>query len=173
MAKTLRPSKGSDIEGFNELLRKLEDMGKGISGQSRNEYCRDVMAILGECANENIADVARANAKAKSVPQSVIDSIFTDDRVSKIKKNEPAVLVGLNKKNTMVEWTATENPASPKAKVSPGGKVGMSLGTMFEHGTSKMRAKPFMRPAFRYGRSVIVNNLMPRLRGVLDKWSKR
>lgn len=172
MARTFKPSRGSDIEGYEDLVRTLEEIGKGVSGEKRNQYCRDVMQVLGTTATVNIADVAKAKAKAKGVPQSVIDSIFTDQRVSKIRNNEPAVLVGVNKKRTMVEWTADESPASPRAKVSPGGKVSMSLATMFEFGTSTMKAKPYMRPALRYGRSVIINDLMPRLRAVMEKWAR-
>lgn len=119
-------------------------------------------ADLGQIAIRG-ARMLESSARAKGWPRRAIDSIFA---YSKLDPNEsrrkgPSALFGFRKRGRSqpyapgyVEW----NPGRSKSKrakslVIPGvkakdgalQKVGMSLATMFEFGTSKMRARPALR----------------------------
>ena len=172
MARSVITARQADVSGLKELISNLEDLAKGLNGYAQNSLARNTMQAIGETAQEEIEAPAKSNAVSKGVPTVVKDSIFTDfRRIRGGSSIRMSALVGVNKRRSMREWTATANPKSARAKVAPGGKVAMSLATMYEFGTSKMGPRPYLRPAVETGRITAPVKLGKKLRAVITQWA--
>jgi HK97 gp10 family phage protein len=164
----------SQLERVEELEQKFRDLillfqGKREQTGKAGLLKREVNRTLREAA-EIIATEARSNAAANSVPQRVRNSIFVFADPKKDKPRRSSALVGVNKQRTMIEWTARSS-FSPRAKVAPGGKVAMSLASMFERGTTRMKARPYFTPAVKTMRQKALDYLVHGYRETLEKFN--
>lgn len=108
-----------------------------------------------------------------------VDSIFSYGRPRRTEnpRQRISALAGVTKPETMVEWTTPGiNAASAKAgrprKRAKGETVAMAFATMLEFGTSRMKARPAIRPAVKAARERIVAKVAEQYRSLLDKFSK-
>ena len=139
--------KTAELLGVKELERKLQEMDSfwnRATGKAAH-LRREATVVLKQAAGI-IATEARSSAASRGVPLRVQQSIFTFADPAKDRPGEHAALVGVNKQRTMIEWTARAS-TSPRAKAAPGTKLAMSLASMFERGTTRMKARPYFTPA--------------------------
>lgn len=130
------------IEGINNLAEHLNQLGDAVDG----EAVIDTLYRAARMARDEIRDLAPEDPKwAKGA--SVKGAVFAYRGHPHKDPQGPSVLFGVSKKKSMLEWTAGKHPKHPRAKIPPGGKVAMSLATMFEYGTTQLSARPFFRPA--------------------------
>jgi hypothetical protein len=130
------------ITGRSAIVKKLNAVVAAMSAEEQQAARTTIMDVLGDGA-DLMAGAMRTMARINQYPQEVIQSIFSSRKLPpsiKIRK-KPSALAGVAKGETIREWRATSNPRSSRAKVGVGGKVAMSLATMFEFGTSKMPAR--------------------------------
>lgn len=189
------------VTGLKELERKLKAVSKdnpamkaemreivaGAAKEMRDEMVRQARAA--GWGNERVIGsrgarrgLARINARIRTgdggfAPggvsgQMAINSIFSygKPRSGDFKKID--ALAGVTKPETMVEWTAGKHPKSGRAKVSAGGKVAMAFATMLEFGTSRMRARPAIRPAVKAAQARIIARVTGGLNGMMEKFAK-
>jgi hypothetical protein len=130
---------------------------------------REISRVLGEAAGFISAE-AKSNARSQGVPDRVVSSIFTFANPAKDKPKRAGALVGVNKRSTMITWFASKHPKSPKAKVPPGGKVSMSLASMFEGGTTNRNARPFFSPALKSMKGKALDHILAGYKSILEKF---
>ena len=172
------------ILGLKELERKL----KALRADNPN-MTKDMYQVVGDAA-DSMRDEMRASASAAgwgsqklkwrsgqrsgiATGNEAIQSIFSfsKPRGGDSRKRISAV-VGVGKRRTLVEWIAGRFPKSPRAKVSPGGRVAMALAAMLEFGTTRRAARPAIRKAIQSGKMRIVNTIAVGYRTLLAKYSK-
>lgn len=167
MARNIATRKMIELSGVKEMqqnISKLLTRMEGIEAQ------RD----LGELAKKG-ASMLEAEARSQGWPEDAIESIFVysklDPKESR-RRRGPAALFGFRKRGRSQPWAPGYREWFPgrskstraKSLVLPGlkskagtlQKVGMSLATMFEFGTSKMRARPAMRKVIARMRAIYI-----------------
>lgn len=183
MARKLISGKSVEVKGLRELEAKIRDIMDASKG-------RKIQSMLGEVAREIRLEVA-ASAMTRRVPHEVLDDIFSYNkpRPSELKKGKVSALMGIRKKGTRQPWAHAYvewNPGKSWASV-PGGylrgrgkkilgskkglvsgrRIGESLATMFEIGTSKMRARPFFRPVIMRSRAQVFTQIANAYRSII------
>ena len=170
--RNLTRGRKSELLGVKELEQKLRDMNSlflpRATGKAQR-LRREMTEVLKDSAGI-IATEARSNAAAQNVPQRVQRSIFTFTDPAKDKPGKHGALVGVNKRRTMVEWTA-RNSFSPRAKAAPGSKIAMSLASMFERGTTRMKARPYFTPAVKTMGGKALDVLVRGYKAILEKFN--
>jgi hypothetical protein len=156
------------VGGANKVLKNIAVLTQAMSGEEAAKYARGAQWAL-QNASELITDEAKRNARGARVPADVVDSIFTYGGLPKSTRarKKPSALAGVAKQATMREWIATKNPKSPKAKVSPGGKVAMSRATMYEFGTTRQPAVAFFGRAVKSRRGQVRTRIAENLKLVI------
>lgn len=179
----------SGIEGAKELASKLRAMKSEVVG-------KEAQAVIAEAADE-LAVRVRMNAQAVGVPHDVLEDVFSYNRLPRDRKRVSS-LVGIRKRGrsrpyakAYREWFpgrktkqgATKRPKSAKSLVLPGTmsakgalfglqKIGESLATMFELGTSLMPARPFFRPAVESMRLMILGMILSGYSSIINRYAK-
>lgn len=173
MPRQVFTKKRNTLLGIPEVQAKIKEILEQTSGNEAGANARNrVRELVGEAA-KTIKEKAVSNATSQGWPKQVVNSIFTFNDPAKDKPKRTAALVGINKQKSMLQWTAAANPKSPKAKVSPGGKIAMSLATMYEFGTSRMKAKPAFRKAYYQAVNTIGQTLKQGFVQILEDLSKK
>ena len=172
MARNIKTT-GSGLIGGDEIVAKLTTLVRSLQGQERSQLARAVLNDVGSTAWDEIGSVAKRTAESKGLPKSISDAIFVDAGLKGIESRQKlSALVGVRKKTSMVEWRASSSSQmNAKAKIGTGGRVAMSLATMFEYGTSIMPPKPYLRPAIESGRSGIPSRLAVKLWSTIKLWN--
>lgn len=162
----------TEIAGLRELSAQLKDIMPYSSSKmyvATGEVVQQASAML----RQRI----RANMAAQGWPRDIQGYTFaTDPTGSKSNSKRFESLTGISKGHKTAghpmyrEWNAGKTSKSKRAKVSPGGKVGMGWPTMWELGTSKIRAKPAFRPAIEQSRAAIVKALTDGFTKVLNEY---
>lgn len=170
-----------EIQGLKELQLSLRDLASAFGGGVKNTaLSNDVHRVLADAA-KHIASRAISIGQSKGVPRRVLASIFTYANPSKDKPNRTAALVGVNKQKTLVSWYPRRS-ASTKAKKliiptaagagygSQGAKISESLASMFERGTSKMKARTYFAAGLRSAGQFSLQFLSASLKAIVEKY---
>ena len=153
------------IRGVRELASKIQEIVEDVQ-------IGDVYKIVGD-AGEILKSQVKANVAPLSsrVAASVHNIHAANSHSRRLKKK--SALVFVDKKPTMVEWRAAPNNKSPRAKVSPGNKMAMSLATMLEIGTSRgIPAHAYFGNAIKQSRSAIKAKLQDGVNELLKKHTR-
>jgi HK97 gp10 family phage protein len=147
-----------------DLRKMLGDAAGGL---------RDQMKSSAQAAGWASHSIKTRSGKVLATGQEAIDSIFASSKGASGENPRARIsaLAGVSKRRSMVEWTAGKHPVSPNAKVAPGGKVAEAYATMLEFGTSRMPARPAIRPAVQSGKQGIINVLTDGFQALLAKYS--
>lgn len=155
----------AEVVGIQALENRIKHFVTAMSGKSR--------VAAGKSAAVTVADAsvwfrnqAREKARAAGWPDHVIKAIFAFTDMERSPKGKIAGLAGVRTgapprfdAELYKEWSPNAGNNSRRAKKQKArrqeaghdpSKIGMSLAAMFEYGTSRMRARPAMRPAI-YG----------------------
>jgi hypothetical protein len=180
MARNIATKKLVAVSGLKEMQDRVKGMIDAVDGAQ-------MQSDLGDLAKRG-AVLLEANALAQNWPKDAIKSIFVytklDPKESR-RKRGPGALFGFRKRGRSKpyapgfrEWFPGRS-ASMRAKslVIPGfkgkegalQKIGMSLATMFEFGTSKMAARPALRPTIAALRAIYPAALGGILQKILAK----
>lgn len=168
------------VEQLRELEKKLGDLRDGGSGR----LAKDVVTNAGRIAFNAVV----SSAAAANVPHEAQQDIFISTRQPENKKGI-SVLVGLRKRGRgqpyahgYVEWFAgsqrggfkkTQRTRTKQRSLSVRGrKIGESLATMWELGTTKHAPRPFFRTAIERARNGITSSLIDGYRGIVDRLAK-
>lgn len=170
--RNLTRGKTSELLGVKELEQKLREINslflQRATGKAQRRR-REMTEVLRDAAGV-IASEARSNAAAQSVPKRVQNSIFTFADPAKDRPGKHSALVGVNKQRSMVEWTARAS-RSPRAKAAPGTRIAMSLASMFERGTTRMKARPYFTPAVKTMGGKALDVLVRGYKTILEKFN--
>lgn len=180
--KNITSGKRNEMVGVRELQARIRDLVSAAAS-------KEALEVAGDAADELKEEVIK-NAKSVNVPHEVYEDIFTyRNPPPNLPRNRPAALVGIRKRGSRPPWGRAyvewKNRAAftrvrlrgrgKNRKVVSGGvmeagaKVGESLATMWEMGTSKMDARPFFRPAILAMKARIVTVLSAGYRGILER----
>lgn len=186
-----RRGRAFEMTGLKALESNIRDMTAAVCGKpelSRGQKAaitrragRMVQETLWEAAHE-IEVEAGQRAAMQGWPARAIEGMFA---YAGLKDNRPPIggkwgtsLAGEAKKRSMIEWTAGKTaPREDKSgkhaerKVAPGGKVAMSLATMYEFGTTRLVPRPALRPAITAVRGRIVAVLAEGFRKVIESFA--
>jgi len=169
------------VTGLKELEKKLKALAPDNPDMAR--WLQNVVGKASiEMRNEMVAHARAAGWGSQSIRnktgtvtgEEAINSIFAFTRSSKQTRRAAKVsaLAGLTKDKTMVEWRAGRYPKSPRAKVAAGKKVAMAFATMLEFGTTRMAARPAIRPAVKAARARVIAAVADGFNTVLKKFSQ-
>jgi hypothetical protein len=157
MARNIATTKlVNSVAGLKELQ---DNIGKMIDRFDGQELQSDMAALAMKGAQ-----MLEDEAAAKGWPKRAIESIFVYGKLDpkERRRKGPSALFGFRKRGRSepyapgyVEWNPGRSRSMrAKSLVLPGlktatgalQKIGMSLATMFEFGTAKMKARPALRP---------------------------
>lgn len=177
-------------QGGNKLiqllgLKDIQDRMKAIS----DAVVRDEAAeVVGDAAGV-VRDAIYSNASAQNVPHRALDDIYIYTRQpnGQGKRDSIAALAGLRKKGRhgdahgYVTWLANKQRGGFEKKSHrkhgaslslPGTKrIGENLATMWEFGTTKMRARPFFRTAISSVRGNVLAIIANGYKAILERHS--
>ncbi len=180
-------SKSVEVLGLKELQQNVNEVMSAAVGKE----AADVAAGAGSVVLDRLA----YNAKSVGVPHEVLDDLFMyTKRQPNLNGGQGSVdvLVGLRKKGTRipadgyVTWRAssqkglnsfgllnTRSRGKARVKKAPDGRrIGENLGTMWELGTTKMRARPWFRTALQAVRSDVIAKMAAGYQGIVARHSK-
>lgn len=169
-----------ELKNLGQVKRELKEIEKTISG-ARNvgifqavskEIDKDIAGIA-----TDLRDRIRAIAESAKVPKRVIRAVFafTDPSAPSPRRNQRASLVGVRKgapprkdKSLYVEWGGNARHSS-----SSGGKLGMSLATIFEIGTSRgITGRRYFSSAVNTFRSTILTRVADAYKKAIDELNR-
>ncbi len=192
MARKLVSGKSIEVRGLRELEARIRDIVDDAKGP-------EVRAAISGITRELRMEVA-ASAMSKRVPHEVLDDIFSYDKPHPADKGKGRVtaLVGIRKKGrtapwakAYVEWNPQQSWIGVAGKVASGfggsltnrgakairkgmvtgRRIGESLATMWELGTSKMPPRPFFRPVISSARLRVMSELADAYRKIILRHS--
>lgn len=180
MARNIATKKLVAVSGLKEMQANVSRILDAMDG-------RELQADLGQLAAKGAA-LLEAAADAQNWPKDAVDSIFVYSQLApneRRRKSGPSALFGFRKRGRKQPWakgyrewfpgrsksTRAKSLVLPGLKSKTGGlqKVGMSLATMFEFGTSKLRARPALRPTIAKLRSIYPAEVGAILQKILAK----
>ena len=163
MGRNIGSSKQLEIHGVQDLLGNIEDIIAGLKGPPgrRAAVTRRASEILGKelhAAAVIVRDETKRRTISQNWPHEAIAGIFAYFDPNKPKRS--TALAGVSKRRSMVKWAR--------------GTIAMSLATMFEYGTSKMRARPAYRPALQAVRDSVLARVAQGYKKVIEsfEWAK-
>ena len=184
-----------EVTGVRELQLNLRALIRDLGVEEQIVAKAEAYEVIADAA-DSIRDVARRNARSQGWPDQVVDAIFSFKDFSKAKtKKQKAAMVGIRtgapphlelhtrqQKGLYVEWfpgrsksTRAKSLVLPGTKSAKGDgslqKVGMSLGRMFESGTSKMKARPAFRPAVLSERGNVLAKIRAGLGAIVARYN--
>jgi HK97 gp10 family phage protein len=165
-----QPNVGIQISGINELKENIAalisavKMDDDVSARGKAALAKKAKAAIGMELREAagiISDKAESNARSARWPHEALSvGAF---RFFNPAKPKTTALAGFSKRGRnrpyrigYVEWGKRS-----------GKLVGESLARMFEYGTSKMRARPALRPAISSSRSQVLDRIADGYRKVI------
>ena len=186
----------TEIDGLKELEATVRDLialgDEGLSVGQRAARTRQAQQklydVLGEGAGMLKARV-KANAEAQGWPKAVIAAIFTYADMAKDRRKRRAALAGVRKgapprrdMKIYREWYPGRSksmrakslvlPGTKSAKGTGLQKIGMSLASMFEYGTSKMSARPAFRPALKAAQQQVLQHIANGYKYVIEHFTE-
>lgn len=171
-----------------EGLGNFDDLGRKFSKLREVHSSEQFSEAITEAARE-LAEKVRQAGAARNVPSDALEDIFISR--GRQKGSQVAALVGLRKRGRgqpfahgYREWIAgsqrgrfrkTVRTSGRRGKrlAAAGRKIGENLATMWEVGTSKMRARPFFRSAVESNRDSVVTRMGAGIRAALESLSER
>jgi hypothetical protein len=154
MAIRIGTGKAAEVVGLKELVARLRDLQGKFDGKEVYDVLRQGAGI-GEWE-------MRRSAQDRGWPHEVANSLFAFARPAAGKPT--AALYGVRKRGRARPWA----PAYVEWGKRAGKPLGESLATMFEYGTSKMRARPAVRPAITAARPAILAAVAEGLRRLIS-----
>ena len=169
-----------ELKNLGQVKRELKEIEKTISG-ARNvgifqAVSREIDEDMASIAEET-RDRIKSNARSANVPNRVIRAVFAffDFNAPKLRRNQRAALVGVRKgapprrdDSLYVEWGGNARHSS-----SAGGKLGESIPTIFEIGTSRgITGKRYFASAVNTFRSTILLRVADSYRNAIEKLNR-
>lgn len=179
-------------QGGNKLvqvlgLKDIQARIKAIADASVRDEAAEVVGNAAAAAR----DAIYAHAEAQNVPHLALEDVYlyTRQPSGEGKRDSVAALAGVRKAGRhfdahgYVTWFASmqrgkfdKTSRTNRKKSSPfvptaGKRIGESLATMWEFGTTKMRARPFFRPAITSVRSTALSIIADGYRAILERHS--
>lgn len=140
----------SQLEGVRELTAKLNELGVAVAGKELRGTARGAMKI--------VFDKAKAAMPVGSVPHAT----YKGNRV----------FPGFSKRSLRMLTRINKRTGSVEAIVGPRREA--FYATQFtELGTSKMPARPWLRPAFESSQDPVLREIGSQMRKRLDRIAKR
>jgi hypothetical protein len=161
---------------FAELQTKLKSLRDSGMGKESQQLVRD--------SGEVVYDAAVSSAAGVGLPERAMEDMFISSKASQDRRQ--TVLVGLRKRGRSapyahgyVEWYAgkqrgsfAKTQRSRRGRSKPmvtGRKIGESLGTMWELGTTKMAPRPWFRTAVQGVQDAVVAKFTEGYRSIVER----
>ncbi len=173
------------FEGKAEIEKRV----KQLMQQTDSENPASKLYQVAADAAEVVATEIKSSASSKNVPHQILDDIFYTRQPKKYSssgKRPITQLAGIRLRGRQKpyakayrEWKAKyamskirinkkKGIVKNRGTVNAGQLIGMSLATMFEFGTSKMRPRPFVKPAMNIARPKVRQILVDGFNSVLQ-----
>lgn len=156
MARQLVSGKAVEVYGLQELQDRILKLKDSVAGD-------EAQAVLADIAQRGAKRI-RAEAQSQHWPYKAIESVFAYTR----RHNESKVmstLCGIRKRGNSKPWAAGYVEWGKRT----GKLLGESLATMYEYGTSKLSARPAMRPVMSEMRSTVPKNIADGYRSIIER----
>lgn len=140
----------SELQGVAELTRKLNEMGVQVAGKEMRGTARAAM--------KHVYDLAKAAIPVGTVPHETYKG--------------RRVFGGFAKRTLKLFSFINKRTGSVEAIVGPS-KEAFYATAFVELGTSKMAARPWLRPAFLYAKGKVLTEIGTQLRKRLEKIARR
>lgn len=175
------------VEGVKKLRAHISDLIAGMdldpkSVGRKTAVVRRAHAMITETLTEAanvIKTEGQSRARTQGWPGRTIGTFFTFADPEGMRPKKTTALTGIRtgaptmrgKKDTRIykEWKAASTK-SPRAKQPVGALIGESLASMYEHGTTRMQAKPAFRPAVAAARGRVKAALIAGYKRVIDSF---
>jgi len=170
------------VEGVRELRATVGNLLNALEGQERSRYGQMTYQTMAD-ASKYLTDTIRSRATAAGWPRASVASIFwygeskreyDGGRETGYSRRIRANLIGVRKgapprEDAAIykEWRASGKNQSPRKKRGGGELIGMSLAAMYEHGTTKMLARPAFREGYNIAKSGVRRILIEGYRAII------
>ena len=176
-----------EVSGLKEILDKIKTISSEVDGTGERLW-----AITAEAA-EMVKGEIESSARSVRTPSDVYKDLFHTagkKQFSAGGSRTISQLAGIKLRGrsrpyarAYREWRARASYTRVKYRkrrkqfvsagsVAQGQLLGMSLATMWEKGTRKMRPRPFFAPAIRRVRPQLIAHLKSRLGGLIEEAAK-
>jgi HK97 gp10 family phage protein len=156
------------IQGLDEVLKKMRAMGPGLAAKGARTAMRKAANV--------VRDAAKANAAALDRPETplrIADNIAVQFS-AKTLKTTGDVMMRVGVRGGAKQYS---NTRENRGKGRVGQKYATGGSTFYwrflEFGTSKMRARPFMRPALQENVGRATEVAVGELNKALDRLAKK
>lgn len=171
---------GIDLVGLKDLQKQLGAIMTAAAGEEA--------AKVAASAGVKVLEEVGSRAEAVNVPHQVLKDLFLFTRQAGTEKGSVTALVGLRKRGRnvlslgYVTWFASRQvgrfkktsrtKSKAKSLTMTGTKIGENLGTMWELGTTKMKPRPWFRPAIMAVRAAVVQTMADGYNAILAKHAR-
>jgi len=184
----LLSKKAIEVSGLKEILDKIKTIAGEMDGAG------DKLWQIASEAAEMVKEEIESSAKIARTPSDVYKDLFATSSKRKYSSGGSrtiAQLAGIKLRgrsrpyaHAYREWRARASYTRVKYRkrrkqfvsagsVAQGQLLGMSLATMWERGTKKMRPRPFFGPAIRRVRPQLIALLKSRLENLIEEVASR
>lgn len=140
----------SQLEGVADLTRKLNELGVQVAGKQMRGTARSAM--------KHVYDLARLAMPVGTVPHTTYKG--------------RRVFGGFSRRTLKLFSFVNKKTGSVEAIVGPS-KEAFYATAFVELGTSKMAARPWLRPAFQFARDKVLTEIGTQLRKRLERIARR
>jgi len=151
-------SKSFQLEGFAEFEQQLKDMAEGFRGDL---VARNTLTPAAKSAMESVLVSAKSRASVGDKPRDADNPIHMRDTI-RLDSRIP------NAKDKMSEYVSETDAVIAVVSVK---KSAVSLANEF--GTSKMAARPFLRPALQENANAVLTELKSQLATRIPEYAKK
>lgn len=151
-------SKSFQLEGFAEFEQQLRDMAEGFRGDL---VARNTLTPSAKSAMGSVLESAKSRASVGDKPRDDKNPIHMRDTI-RLDARIP------NNKDRMSEYVSETDAVIAVVSVK---KSAVSLANEF--GTSKMAARPFLRPALQENANAVLTELKSQLATRIPEYAKK
>jgi HK97 gp10 family phage protein len=151
-------SKSFQLEGFAEFEQQLRDMAEGFRGDL---VARNTLTPAAKAAMGSVLDSAKSRASVGDKPRDADNPIHMRDTI-RLDSRIPSA------KDKMSEYVNDTDAVIAVVSVK---KSAVSLANEF--GTSKMAARPFLRPALQENADAVLTELKSQLAVRIPEYAKK
>jgi len=176
-----------EISGLKEILDKIKTISSEVDGAG------DKLWQIASEAAEMVKEEIESSARSVRTPSDVYRDLFSTTGKKQFSAGGTRTisqLAGIKLRgrsrpyaHAYREWRAKASYTRVRYRkrrkqfvsagsVAQGQLLGMSLATMWEKGTKKMRPRPFFAPAIRRVRPQLIAHLKSRLGGLIEEVAK-
>lgn len=174
------------FEGKKEIEKRVKAL---MMETDADNIASKLYTVAAEAA-KTVADEIKQSAQSKKVPRDILKDIFSTSkpkRFSSEGKRPIAQLAGIKLRGrqkpyahayrewrgkhsfTKIRINKRRGTIVNRGTTEAGKVIGMSLATMYEYGTTKMRPRPFVKPAMNMARPKVKTILTEGFKGILEE----